>query len=189
MQLTTIDCLYQYSTHEAYTGGAILHGPKVSSLTSYGDYAICLTPDGQPIVMIDSQYWSFDENHKAHTPPAETRLAFAMICLLTPENRVVSKGGDTIHTLRETFGKGKFEYDGSNNPVPFAVRGAFSKVTTTKGEMNNIQGTIFGFAVPRWMESLSGVGFRCCFRSGCHSKGGEVVDFSTISGTFVDWAM
>lgn len=112
-----------------------------------------------------------------------------MMCLLTPENRYVRGGGDTITNLRDAFTKGKFEYDGANNPVPFAVRGAFSSVTTTKGELKNVQGTIFGFAVPAWMESVSGPGIRCCFLSGCHMKGGEVVDFLSISGTFVEWAM
>lgn len=157
-------------------------------LPTYGDYAFCLTPSGNPIAMLDSKVYRFDESNKAYPAFPETSLAFAMICLFTPENRFVSKGGDTIHNLRSTFGQGKFPYDGRNNPVPFAVRGAFRSVTTTAREINNVQGTVFGFAVPKWMEQLCGPEFRCCFRSGCHSMGGEVVDFETVSGTFVDWA-
>lgn len=141
-------------------------------------------------MLLDSKAYLFDNDNKAHPAPPDQRLAFAMICLLTPENRVVTPGGgDTLENLRETFKRGKFEYDGFNNPVPFAVRGAFSSVTTTKGEMNNVQGTIFGWAVPKWMESLSGPGIRCCFLSGCGMKGGEVVDYLSIDGTFVEWAM
>lgn len=140
-------------------------------------------------MFIDSKAYLFDEHNKATPASPDTRLAFAMICLLTPENRVDNKGGDTPTNLRKTFGKGKFEYDGSNNPVPFAVRGGFSSVTTTKGEMKNVQGTIFGWVVPEWMESFSGSGIRACFLSGCHVHGGEVVDYTSVKGTFVEWAM
>jgi hypothetical protein len=112
-----------------------------------------------------------------------------MICHHVPENRVVTGGGDTISNLRETFKKGKYQYDGFNNPVPFAVRGAFSSVTTTNGTLRNVQGTVFGWAVPGWMESICGPGVRCCFLSGCHMKGGEVVDYLSVEGTFVEWAM
>jgi alpha-acetolactate decarboxylase len=141
-------------------------------------------------MLVDSKAYTFDDNHKATAASPDTPLAFAMLCLFTPENRVVNpNGGDTIENLRDTFKKGKFDYDGINNPVPFAVRGAFSSVKTTKGELKGVQGTIFGFAVPAWMESLSGPGVRCCFLSGCRTIGGEVLDYSSTRGTFVEWAM
>ena len=49
------DRLYQYSTHSAYAGGTVLDGPKVSFLNGYGDYAYCLTPNGRPIVLVNSK--------------------------------------------------------------------------------------------------------------------------------------
>ena len=113
-----------------------------------------------------------------------------MMCLFTPENRVVKQnGGDTMDNLRDTFKEGKYQYDGINSPVPFAVRGAFSSVKTTKGELKGVVGTIFGFAVPAWMENVSGPGIRCCFLSGCRLEGGGVLDYSSTRGTFVEWAM
>lgn len=125
---------------------------------------------------MDSKAYTLDDRNKASAAPPDTPLAFAMMCLFTPENRIVNPdAGDTIKNLRDTFRKGKFQYDGINNPVPFAVRGAFSSVKTTKGELKGVQGTIFGFAVPAWMESVSGPGIRCCFLSGCHTTGGEVL--------------
>jgi hypothetical protein len=106
-------------------------------LTGYGDYAYCLAPNGQPIVLIDSKAYIFDDDdNNAATPPPTMPLAYTMMCLFMPENRVVKpNGGDTIANLRDTFKKGKFQYDGINNPVPFAVRGAFSSLKTTKGEL------------------------------------------------------
>jgi len=184
------DCLYQYSVHSAYAGGAVLNGPPVSFATGYGDYAYCLTSGGEAILLIDSKAWIFDDNHNAELAPPDTPLAFAMMCLFTPENRIVKpNGGDTMANLRDTFKKGKFQYDGINNPVPFAVRGAFSILKTTKGELKGAHGTIFGFAVPAWMENVSGPGIRCCFLSGCHKLGGEVVDYHSTRGTFVEWGM
>lgn len=113
-----------------------------------------------------------------------------MMCLFTPENRIVKPdGGDAMANLRGTFKKGKYQYYGINNPVPFAMRGAFSSVKTTKGEFKGVVGTIFGFAVPAWMESVSGPGIRCCFISGCRTQGGDVLDYSSTRGTFVEWAM
>lgn len=76
--------------------------------------------------------------------------------------------------------------------MPFAVRGAFRFVQTTQGRLEDVQGTIFGFGIPRWLEGISGpapAGFRCCFLSGCRRVGGEVVDFLSIGGTFVEWAV
>lgn len=168
----------------------MLNGPKVSFLVGYGDYAYCLTPTGQTVILIDSKAFILDSNNKASAASPNTPLAFAMMCLFVPENRIVKpNGGDTMENLRDTFKEGKYEYDGINNPVPFAVRGAFSSVKTTKGEMQGVQGTIFGFAVPAWMESVSGPGIRCCFLSGCRTEGGEVLDYSSTRGTFVEWAM
>lgn len=141
------------------------------------------------MTLIDSKPYRFDTRNKASTPSLDTHIAFAMICLFTPENRVVTGGGDNISNLRENFAKGKYESDGRNNPIPFAVRGAFNKVKTTCGEIEGVQGMIFGFVVPKWMESISGSRVRCCFLSGCHRKGGEVVDFESISGTFIEWAI
>ncbi|KAM0719854.1 hypothetical protein Q7P37_003989 [Cladosporium fusiforme] len=140
------------------------------------------------MLLKDSKPYHFTTANKVDTPCADARLAFAMICLFKPENRVDNGGGDTLANLRETFAKGKYESDGRNNPLPFCVRGAFSSVKTKFGELKRVQGVIFGFALPKWMESISGSGMRCCFLSGCNRFGGEVVDFESVSGTFVEWA-
>lgn len=126
-------------------------------------------------------------------PPPETAVAFAMIALFRPENRANNNGDDTLSNLRRTFSQGRFGAGGSgkNRLMVFAVRGAFSFVDTTKGRLENVQGTIFGFALPKWLEGISfsgSSGVRCCFLSGCHRRGGEVVDYLSIAGTFVEWA-
>lgn len=75
----------------------------------------------------------------------------------------------------------------------FAVRGAFTFVLLDSGaRLENVQGTVFGFALPSWLEGISfskgSSGVRCLFLTGCRRRGGEVVDYLSIAGTFVEWA-
>jgi hypothetical protein len=112
--------------------------------------------------------------------------------------------------------KGKFHYDGRNHATPFAVRGAFKWIQLKKtrqnpraaaraqtggggdsatgerkeGLLQGVQGTIFGFLLPSWMRGPIGGPEEavCCFISGCRMFGGEVQNFETVEGTFLEWA-
>lgn len=184
------DCFYQYSFLSAYTAGAVSDGPPVSFLTQYGDYAYGFFPCGTPLALIDSQPYIFTQDGEADKADAEAPVAFAMICLFHPQNRIVTGGGDTVGNLRETLGRGQFGYDGRNSPVVFAVRGAFKLVKLKFGvTFEDVQGVVCGFALPGWMEAISGKGFRCVFVSGCKRLGGEVLDFDSIQGSFVEWSV
>jgi hypothetical protein len=93
--------------------------PPVSFLTSYGDHGYALTPNGTVIALLNSQPYEFlppssssshqnqnqqilpnlkprlattfcGYNHAIQTPDPNTPLAFAIVTLFHPENRIVT---------------------------------------------------------------------------------------------------
>lgn len=174
------DCLNQYSLSTAYNLGLTSSGPPVVLLPIYGDHAYALTPDGTPILILDSKIYCFDSQSTTNAPPPSTPIAFAIITLFRPSDRTNNaSGGDTLSNLRLTFSQSGGS--GKNHPIVFAIRGAFSSVSFTTGaRLENVQGTVFGFALPKWLEGLSfsssgsgsGSRVRCLFLSGCRGRGG-----------------
>ena len=142
------------------------------------------------MVQMDQIAYKFSSSGAASKATQSEQLPFVMVCVFQPENRVLQEGGgDTLANLRSTFeGKGRTGHDGKNTPMPFAVRGAFERVQTEQGTLENVQGTIFGYAIPPWAREVSGESIRCAFLNGDKTKGGSVVDFKSQHGTFVEWA-
>lgn len=141
------------------------------------------------MVQMDQVAYKFSSDGKATKASMNEQLPFVMVCVFQAESRILQEGGgDTMANLRETFKKGRTGNDGKNTPMPFAVRGAFSSVQTQHETLENVQGTIFGYAVPPWAKEVSGPSIQCAFLSGDKTRGGTVVDFKSTHGTFVEWA-
>lgn len=138
---------------------------------------------------MNSVAWKFSKDGKAQKAATHEQLPFVLVCVFSSENRImVDGGGDTMANLKETFhNKGRTQ-DGRNTPMPFAIRGAFTSLQTTHETLKDVQGTIFGYSIPPWQETVSGPTIQCAFLSGDHAKGGQVVDFESTHGTFVEWA-
>jgi alpha-acetolactate decarboxylase len=171
-------------------------GPPVAFLTNHGTYGYGFYEDGSEMLQAETVAYRFDSSGKATKAQQHEQMPFVMVCVFEPEARAHADG-ITLKNLREWWAGQGMEKGGKNTPMPFAVRGAFSSVTTSHGVLKDVQGTIFGYAVPDWQKDISGgwsgedgagQGLRCAFLSGDKSRGGTVLDFTSIRGTFVEWA-
>ncbi|OQO11735.1 hypothetical protein B0A48_03462 [Cryoendolithus antarcticus] len=186
--------IYQYSLHSAYTAGLQTGGPPVAFLTNHGTYGYGFFADGTTMLQVDRTAYTFSSTGKATKAAQDAQLPFVMVCVFQPERRLGVDGMfGNMTVLRDMFKNG--EGQKVNVPIPFAVRGAFSKVKTKEGEWKNVQGTIFGFAVPKWASGVSGGwdgekanGLRCAFLSGDKGTGGTVEDFECVTGSFLEFA-
>ncbi|KAK8031105.1 hypothetical protein PG990_000839 [Apiospora arundinis] len=145
-------------------------GPRVADLTNHGTYGVGVfekrptdtsssngdsgsdsLPFETPLkemVQIESKAYSiaYDGTVEAADPGAS--LPYAMVTVFQPTQRVALSSSFTFDDMRKV--------DWPNSPMPFRITGAFRSVHTKSGLYEDVEGTIFGFMIPKWQAAVSG---------------------------------
>lgn len=188
--------IYQYSLYSAYTAGLKDGGPPVAFLTNHGTHGVGYfelevdsddESDGKEqgpndMIQLDSIAYSIDPEGNVEKAGKEDCLPHVMVTVFQPNQRSKLPVGANAKIVREMFAKNK------NTPMPFRIHGAFKYLSTQQETYWNVQGTVFGFAVPGWQKSVSGEGLQCCFLSADKRRGGRVREFEVGEGSGVEWA-
>lgn len=175
--------IYQYSLLSALKAGLQDGGPPVAFLTNHGTHGIGVFEEQESdMIQVDSIAFSIDENGAATRADKEDTMPFVMVTVFQPAQRVKPPKGTTSKKLKEVFEAGK------NTPMPFRITGSFKYISTKQQTYWDVNGTIFGYAIPTWQKDISGDGLQSCFLAEDKKKGGRVNDFETGDGAVLEWA-
>jgi len=170
--------IFQFSTTAALTAGFTIGQPRTSDLTSHGTHGLGVYEDGSLILLLDHQAYSIRKDGAVVPAPMDAQLPFAMVTVFQPTYRVqlseLSFEGLEELIASEELGAAK----SVNSLTPFMVRARFAEVSTEQGAtLKDVEGTVFGFVVPRWMREISGPRIHAHFVDEEEGKGGKVEGF------------
>lgn len=170
--------IFQFSTHSALAEGFNTGQPRTADLTSHGSDGIGVYEDGTLMMLIDRQAYAIRKDGTVVPGPQNARLPFAMVTVFQPTYRVqlpsLSFEGLDDLTSSEELGPAR----GINTLVPFKIVGRFASVSLEQGgSQTGVEGTIFGFVVPKWMKDISGPRIHAHLIDESETKGGRVSDF------------
>lgn len=170
--------IFQFSTFAALSSGFNTGQPRTADLTSHGTHGLGVYEDGSLMILIDRQAYALRKDGTVVPAPMDARLPFAMVTIFQPTYRIKlpNLSFEELEELvsSEELGPAK----GVNTLMPFTITAAFASVSLEQsGELTNIEGTIFGFVVPRWMREISGPRIHAHFLDEEESTGGRVEGF------------
>ncbi|KAK7935469.1 hypothetical protein PG985_000964 [Apiospora marii] len=191
--------IYQYSLWPAFAAGLDRGGPRVADLINHGTYgvgvfekgsespangggsgALPFTTPPREMVQIEGQAYSIA--YDGTVEPAEPRanLPYAMVTVFQPTQRAELHSSFTFDDLRKV--------DWPNSPTSFRITGAFRSVHTKQGLYEGVEGTIFGFMIPRWQAAVSGDEYsQMRFIDDDRKQGGgSVLGFEAGEGTLLE---
>ena len=175
--------IYQYSLLSALKAGLQDGGPPVAFLTNHGTHGIGVFEDEESdMIQVDSVAYSISDDGTATQAAREDTMPFVMVTVFQPAQRVKPPPRTTRKKLEEVFERGK------NTPMPFRITGSFKYISTKQQTYWDVNGTIFGYAIPTWQKDISGDGLQSCFLAEDKKKGGRVNDFETGEGAVLEWA-
>ncbi|KAF2014536.1 hypothetical protein BU24DRAFT_451550 [Aaosphaeria arxii CBS 175.79] len=185
--------VFQFSTHSALTD--LTSGkPLPQDLSSHGDFGLCAFSASRPLLLIAGAPFIVDEACNLHpVAPADERLAFAMVSVFRPDSSLMFPNGKLT---RKTLGTA-FDEASRNSICPFSFQASFTSVKLSSNatgsedgvvarELKDVEGFVFGYAVPEWMRGICGPRVFCWFVASGGSgddgrpggrAGGWVVDF------------
>jgi acetolactate decarboxylase len=170
--------IFQFSTFSALAAGFATGQPRTADLTSHGTDGIGVYEDGSLMVLLDRQAHAIRKDGTVVPAPMNDRLPFAMVTIYHPTYRIKlpELNFEGLEELIESSELGPAK--GINTLMPFKVHAKFSSVNLeVGGEYTGIEGTIFGFMVPRWMRDISGPRIHAHFLDEEETKGGRVEGF------------
>jgi len=170
--------IFQFSTYAALNAGFNTGQPRTADLTSHGTHGIGVYEDGAFMVLLDRQAYAIRSDGTVVPAPQESRLPFAMVTIFHATHRVQlpSLSFEGLEDLISSAELGPAR--GINTYVPFKIKAKFSSVGLKDGgARRDVEGTVFGFVVPRWMRDVSGPRVHAHFIDEDEMKGGRVADF------------
>ncbi|KAF2648418.1 hypothetical protein K491DRAFT_249132 [Lophiostoma macrostomum CBS 122681] len=180
--------VFQFSTFSALKADFNQGQPSAGDLTSHGDHGIGTFEDGSLMILVDSRAYMISKDRKAAVAPSQARLPFAMVTIFQPRVRFEGLDSLSFDDLDQVLSQlSNTGHGGPNSVLPFKVGGKFAMVsleTENGGEAyHDVEGSIFGYIVPKWMSSISGPKYHCHFLSEEKKStvsgriGGRVLDF------------
>jgi alpha-acetolactate decarboxylase len=169
--------IFQFSTSAALTSGFNTGQPRTSDLTSHGTHGIGTYEDGTLMLLLDRQAHTIRKDGTVVPAPQDARLPFAMVTVFQPTYRV-KLPSLTFEGLEDLVSSDELgPARGINTLVPFKISGTFASVGLEGcAAQVNVEGTIFGFVVPKWMREISGPRIHAHFVDESETKGGRVTD-------------
>jgi acetolactate decarboxylase len=130
------------------------------------------------MILIERQAYALRKDGTVVPGPMQERLPFAMVTIFQPTYRIKlpTLSLDELEEIvsSEELGPAK----GINTLMPFTITATFSGMELEQGgSFANIEGTMFGFVVPRWMREISGPRIHAHFVDEEEGKGGKVASF------------
>jgi alpha-acetolactate decarboxylase len=170
--------IFQFSTFAALSAGFNTGQPRTADLTSHGTHGLGVYEDGSLMILIERQAYALRKDGTVVPGPMEERLPFAMVTIFQPTYRIKlpTLSFDELEEIvsSEELGPAK----GINTLMPFTITATFSGMELEQGgSFANIEGTMFGFVVPRWMREISGPRIHAHFVDEEEGKGGKVAGF------------
>jgi alpha-acetolactate decarboxylase len=170
--------IFQFSTFAALSAGFNTGQPRTADLTSHGTHGLGVYEDGSLMILIERQAYALRKDGTVVPGPMQERLPFAMVTIFQPTYRIKlpTLSFDELEEIvsSEELGPAK----GINTLMPFTITATFSGMELEQGgSFANIEGTMFGFVVPRWMREISGPRIHAHFVDEEEGKGGKVAGF------------
>jgi alpha-acetolactate decarboxylase len=171
--------IFQFSTHAALTAGFNIGQPRTADLTSHGTDGIGVYEDGSLMILLDQQAYAIRKDGTVVPAPTNARLPFAMVTIYHSTHRVQLPSLD-LEGFEDLIASSELgPAKGINTLVPFKISGTFASISLDHGgSLTSIEGTIFGFVVPKWMREISGPRIHAHFLDESETKGGLVIDFA-----------
>lgn len=185
--------IYQFSVFSALAAGFNVGKSRAEDLIKHGTDGIGVFENGCLMVLEDGKAYAIESNGDARPAAHHELLPFAMVTIFRPirEVRTVLRSMEDLTKLMSIANMdiSPLGVGGTNSYMPFQVEGHFMHMAIDNGQgvqkcFANVRGTIFGFAVPEWMETVSGPRIHCHFlsedtESEYKRVGGRVVEFKT----------
>jgi alpha-acetolactate decarboxylase len=170
--------IFQFSAFAALSAGFNTGQPRTVDLTSHGTHGIGVYEDGSLMMLLERQAYALRKDGTVVPGPMDARLPFAMVTIFQPTYRIKlpTLTFDELEDIvsSEELGPAK----GINTLMPFIITATFSGMELEQGgSFTNIEGTMFGFVVPKWMREISGPRIHAHFINEEEGKGGKVVGF------------
>ncbi|KAF2146968.1 uncharacterized protein K452DRAFT_294486 [Aplosporella prunicola CBS 121167] len=168
--------IFQYSVPSAPFSGLQDAGPTASALTNHGTYGIGIfcpnsnanansgheNAGNDTLILLDSTAYrvsggggSGGKKGAVSVAAPEAGLPFAMVTPFAPTCRSAINGLNGIEALENEF------KEMPNSYVSFRIKARFESVLLERDDgevVRDVEGTIFGFAVPVWAAPVSGKG-------------------------------
>jgi alpha-acetolactate decarboxylase len=173
--------IFQFGNYTAVRRSFNTGQPRAADLTSHGSDGIGIFEDGSLMLLRESVAYCI-RNGKADIAPMDARLPFAMVTIFRPTIQVQIPTL-ILQSLDERLSRRAVGHMwGPNTLMPFKVEANFASILLEGGEEHyDLEGAIFGFVVPSWMEGICGPRFHCYFVGKVHEDsgrfGGRVHDF------------
>ncbi|KAL1609928.1 hypothetical protein SLS60_001593 [Paraconiothyrium brasiliense] len=163
--------VFQFSTWTAVHKGFNLGQPRAADLTSHGTDGIGVFEHGHIMLLLDCRAYAISREGNVTSAMANDRLCFAMVTVFQPLRLIeIAQGTSLSYTgLEELLASTDAlpAVGGMNSILPFKIKGTFTNVTlflekaTQNRQLRKVEGTLFGYRVPAWMESISGPKLHC----------------------------
>ncbi|KAJ4350228.1 uncharacterized protein N0V89_008849 [Didymosphaeria variabile] len=163
--------IFQFSTWTAVQKGFSTGQPRAADLTSHGTDGIGVFEHGYLMLLLNRQAYAISHAGNATPAMANDRLCFAMVTVFQPLRLIeIARGTSMSYTgLEELLASTEAlpAVGGMNSILPFKIKGIFTNVnlllknSTQKRQVKRMKGTLFGYRVPAWMESISGPKLHC----------------------------
>ena len=175
--------IFQYSLHSAWQAGLRDGGPPVAFLRNHGNHGIGYFEDEESeMIQVDSVAYSISPSGAVTVADKEEQLPHVLVTIFQPTKRAKCPESTTSKDVKARFEGSK------NTPMPFRMRGTWKYINTQQATYWDVEGTIFGFAIPSWQKSVSGDGLVGGFLSEDKKLGGRVIEFETGPETTLEWA-
>ncbi|KAH3912520.1 hypothetical protein HBH56_116090 [Parastagonospora nodorum] len=170
--------IFQFSTSAALAAGFTTGQPRTSDLTSHGTHGLGVYEDGNLMLLLERQAYSIRKDGAVVPAPVDAQLPFAMVTVFQPTYRL-KLPELSFDGLEELIGSEELGAAKSvNSLTPFLMRARFKEVDVEQGgTLKDVEGTMFGFVVPRWMKEISGPRIHAHFVDEEEGKGGRVEGF------------
>ncbi|KAL5117486.1 hypothetical protein ACEQ8H_004651 [Pleosporales sp. CAS-2024a] len=170
--------VFQFSTFAALTAGFNTGQPRTADLTSHGTHGLGVYEDASLMLLLDRHALAIRKDGTVIPAPMDAPLPFAMVTRFQPTYRI-DLPYLTFDELDHLISSSSLApATAINTMTPFQITTKFAEVITEQGGSRaNVDGTIFGFVVPRWMREMSGPRFHAHFVDEDEAKGGRVEGF------------
>jgi len=189
--------IFQFSTYAALEQGFNDGQPRASDLTSHGTHGLGTFEDGDLMILSDGLAYAVHNDHTVQPAAPTSRLPFAMVTVFQPLHIWPSTRLNLQSLESQLSSLGLLPgITGKNSLLPFQIEGTFRTIKVVAGKasdepkaLSQVRGTIFGFAVPAWLNAISGPRLHCHFLSeddgGRSRMGGKVADFEVAGSVNV----
>ncbi|KAF2743275.1 hypothetical protein M011DRAFT_222764 [Sporormia fimetaria CBS 119925] len=199
--------IFQFSTYSALRAGFTRGKPQVSNLLSYGTDGVGALEDGRLLTLSDCEAYSVDDRGNVSPADKDARLAFVMVTIFRPLRavRLAIPSKSYLDDLLSNKIMDSLELGGANSLLPLHIQGKFKSMKVARRyvirreedefELKDVEGMVFGFMVPPWMEGICGprihfhlLGTGPAGEEGGPRIGGKVLEFETDGAAVISLA-